>query len=209
MRISKDPEERKTEILDVAERLFTSKGYSKTTISDILDEIGVARGTFYYHFKSKEEVMDAIIMRIVNANTAVAKAIANDDSLPCLVKMLQILFSAQSKSGGGEEKIIEQLHQPSNAEMHQKSLVMMVTHLAPILTQVVEQGISENIMAVEYPYETVEMLLACAAVIFDAGLFSCEAEATAKKAYAMVNMAEAALGTDKGALSEIMKVIMG
>jgi len=208
VRISKDPEERKTEILDVAERLFTSKGYSKTTISDILDEIGVARGTFYYHFKSKEEVMDAIIMRIVNANTDVAKAIANDDSLPCLVKMLQILFSAQSKSGGGEEKIIEQLHQPSNAEMHQKSLVMMVTHLAPILTQVVEQGISEKIMTVDYPYETVEILLACATVVFDDGLFPCEAEAMVKKAHAMISIIESALGTEKGALSEIMKLII-
>ena len=208
MRVSKDPEERKAEILDVAERLFTSKGYNKTTISDILDEIGVARGTFYYHFKSKEEVMDAIIMRIVNANTSVAKAIADDGNLPCLVKMLQILFSAQSKSGGGEEKIIEQLHQPSNAEMHQKSLVMMVTHLAPILTQVVEQGISEKIMAVDYPYETVEILLACATVVFDDGLFPCEAEAMVKKAHAMISIIESALGTEKGALSEIMKLII-
>ena len=208
MRISKDPEERKAEILDVAERLFTTRGYNKTTISDILNEIGVARGTFYYHFKSKEEVMDAIIIRIVSANTVIAKAIADNDRLPCLAKILKILFSAQAKSGRGEEKIIEQLHQPSNAEMHQKSLVMTVTHLAPILTQVVEQGINEKIMAVDYPYETVEILLACAAVIFDDGLFPCEAEVLAKKAHAMINMAEVALGTEKGALGEIMKLIM-
>jgi len=45
MRIIKDPEERKIEILDTAERLFTTKGYKQTTILDILNEIGIAKGT--------------------------------------------------------------------------------------------------------------------------------------------------------------------
>ncbi|MCL1995982.1 MAG: TetR/AcrR family transcriptional regulator [Defluviitaleaceae bacterium] len=209
MRISKNPEERKAEILDVAERLFTTKGYNKTTISDILDEISVARGTLYYHFKSKEEMMDAIIMRIVNANVAVAKAIAHDDSLSCFAKILQILFSLKADNKDSKEKIIDQLHKPDNAEMHQKSLVMTVLHIAPILSQVVEQGVCEGVMAVEYPYETVELLLASAVVIFDGGLFPNEKEILTKKAFAFVSMAEAALGTKKGDLSEIVKLIMG
>ena len=61
MRISKEYDERKNEILDTAERLFHTKGYEKTTINDILKEVNIAKGTFYYYFKSKEEVMDALI----------------------------------------------------------------------------------------------------------------------------------------------------
>ena len=64
MRIVKEAEERRNEILDAAERLFSGKGYNHTTINHILDEVQIAKGTFYYYFKSKEEVMDAIIDRV-------------------------------------------------------------------------------------------------------------------------------------------------
>ena len=47
MRIVKDAEERREEILDVAERLFGTKGFDHTSTNDILAEIGIARGTLY------------------------------------------------------------------------------------------------------------------------------------------------------------------
>ena len=52
-------------LLNTAYHLFTEKGFQKTSISDIVNEAGVAKGTFYYYFKSKEEVMDAIIERFI------------------------------------------------------------------------------------------------------------------------------------------------
>ena len=61
MRIVKEAEERKNEILDVAGKLFGKKGYDATSTNDILKEIGIARGTLYYHFKSKEDILDAMI----------------------------------------------------------------------------------------------------------------------------------------------------
>ena len=63
MRVVKEAEERKNEILDVAERLFISRGFDRTSTNDILEEVGIARGTLYYHFKSKEEILDALITR--------------------------------------------------------------------------------------------------------------------------------------------------
>jgi len=57
---------------------------------DILNEIGIAKGTFYYYFKSKEEVMDAIIMRIISADIAAAKEIADNPDLPAIQKMFQV-----------------------------------------------------------------------------------------------------------------------
>jgi len=53
MRITKNADERKNEILDVAGELFSQKGFDGTSISDIIEKVGVARGTVYYHFKSK------------------------------------------------------------------------------------------------------------------------------------------------------------
>lgn len=55
MRIVKEAEERKNEILDVAGRLFGEQGYDATSTNDILKEIGIARGTLYYHSNPKKK----------------------------------------------------------------------------------------------------------------------------------------------------------
>ena len=53
MRVVKSAEERKNEILDVAEQLFAEKGFDNASTNDIIKRIGIARGTLYHHFKSK------------------------------------------------------------------------------------------------------------------------------------------------------------
>ena len=58
---NKYPEITVEKILDVSQRLFLEKGYDKTTIQDIVDELGgLSKGAIYHHFKSKEEIMDAL-----------------------------------------------------------------------------------------------------------------------------------------------------
>jgi len=60
-KIPQDPRIRIDEILDAAEPLFSANGYRKTTISDIAQELGVAQGMLYYYFKSKDEILEALI----------------------------------------------------------------------------------------------------------------------------------------------------
>ena len=50
----KESEERRNEILDAVDELFGQKGFDGTSTNDILEKVGIARGTLYYHFKSKE-----------------------------------------------------------------------------------------------------------------------------------------------------------
>ena len=69
MRIVKTAEERKNEILDVAEELFAQKGYDNASTNDIIAKIGIARGTLYHHFGSKEEILDYIVCMSMDKNT--------------------------------------------------------------------------------------------------------------------------------------------
>lgn len=209
MRTIKTPERRRNEILDTAEALFTTKGYGKTTIIDILNSIGIAKGTFYYYFKSKEEVMDAIIMRIIEADAAIARKIAADPDIPVLGKLLQILMAQSPVQGGSKEKMIEQFHQPENAEMHQKSLVQAILHLGPVLGDVVEQGVEEGLFRAAYPRETVEFLLAAAQVIFDEGLFQWSSEEAMRRAAAFVQMIEQSLGAEQGSFDFMLERLAG
>ncbi|NKI22440.1 TetR/AcrR family transcriptional regulator [Paenibacillus dendritiformis] len=197
MRISKKPEERRNEILDAAELLFTTKGFSKTTVNDILHMVGIAKGAFYYYFQSKEEVMDAIVMRFIDFGVEAAKAVAAHPELTAHDKIFQIMMS-QQPDAGRKEQMIEQLHQVNNAEMHQKSLIETILQLTPVLTEVIEQGIAEGVFDTPYPKETVEFLLVSSQFIFDEGIFQWQPDELMTKAIAFTSMMEKMLGAEKG-----------
>ncbi len=50
-------------IVEAADRLFYIKGFNQTSFSDIADAAGVARGNFYYYFKTKDDILEAVIRR--------------------------------------------------------------------------------------------------------------------------------------------------
>lgn len=203
MRISKAPEERRKEILDVAEKLFSTKGYVHTTINDILKTIGIAKGTFYYHFESKEAVMDAIVERFIEEGVKVAEQIAANPDLNAQEKIFQIIM-AQNPEAGRKEKMIEELHQVNNAEMHQKSLVETIVQLTPILTKVIDQGIEEGVFRTPYPKETVEVLLVSSGFLFDEGIFQWDPNEQMDKAVAFTYILEKTLGAEQGSFSYLL-----
>ena len=94
MRIVKEAAERRNERLDVAERLFCTNGYDNTSTNDILAEIGIARGTLYYHFKNKEDILDAMIDRILDETVRKAESIALDESVPVLERLTKTVLAA-------------------------------------------------------------------------------------------------------------------
>jgi TetR/AcrR family transcriptional regulator, transcriptional repressor for nem operon len=54
-------------IVEAANQLFYQQGYERTSFSDIAEAVQISRGNFYYHFKSKDEILDAVIgLRLVN-----------------------------------------------------------------------------------------------------------------------------------------------
>jgi AcrR family transcriptional regulator len=206
MRVSKKPEERINEILDVAETLFQTKGYNKTTINDILQTIGIAKGTFYYYFQSKEAVLDAIVTRFIDKGVQAAAAIADAPGLSAAEKIFQILM-AQQPDTAGKEQMIEQLHQVNNAELHQRSLVETILRLTPVLTRVIEQGIEEGVFNTPYPQETVEFLLVSSQFLFDEGIFHWQPHEIQQKALAFTHVLESTLGAEKGTFGYIVKML--
>ncbi|MCM3027061.1 TetR/AcrR family transcriptional regulator [Bacillus safensis] len=209
MRTVKHPEERKNDILNAAEALFSTKGYQKTTIIDILKAVGIAKGTFYYYFSSKEEVMDAIIDRIIKEDIIVAKRIAAEPDLPVVDKLFRIIMAQSPQQGSHKQGMIDQFHQPSNAEMHQKSLIKSIKELSPVLADVIQQGVVEGTFKTKYPQETVEFLLASAQVIFDEGLFQWTAEESIQRALAFIDILESSLHAEKGSFSFLLKRLSG
>jgi len=86
----KNPEETVKNILSTALKLFKEKGYEQTNILDIVNTMGVSRGAFYHHFKSKEEVLFALFE--TKENKAKQLEIYNNPDLTGLEKMQKIVF---------------------------------------------------------------------------------------------------------------------
>lgn len=202
MRIVKEAAERRNEILDVAERLFCTKGYDQTSTNDILSEIGIARGTLYYHFSSKEDILDAMIDRILDEIVRRASRIALDESVPVLERMTQTILASNVDTKIGD-MILEQMHKPQNALMHAKMQERLLKQLIPLFTKLIEDGISQGLMQTADPEDTIEMLLLYANTVFDDAIAYSEADKK-KKVLAFINNTEILLHMEKGSLLEAM-----
>ena len=157
MRIVKEAEERKNEILDVAGRLFGEQGYDATSTNDILKEIGIARGTLYYHFKSKEEILDAMIDRMTEQILEKAKSIVKQTEIPVLQRFTMMMLALNISDGSFGHEILEQVHKPQNALMHQKIQEKLLFEVTPLIATLITEGISQGICQTDYPEEVAEM----------------------------------------------------
>ena len=166
MRTVKTAEERKNEILDVAEELFAEKGYDNASTNDIIARIGIARGTLYHHFGSKEEILDAIVDRMTREGISQARNIVNDKSHPILKRLTGVLGSLQVKGSAGNE-VMEQMHKPQNALLHQKMQERLINGVVPLIAQLIKEGNESGIFDTKYPNEAAEMIMLYGNIAFD------------------------------------------
>jgi len=158
-RIIKDPEERKKELIDTAERLFIARGYEQTAISDIVKEVNVSQGTFYYYFDSKEDVLVAVLEKNLAAMERDFKRIANESNLDEAVKLNSMINAFISTSTSGK-KILGYVHDQKNAQLHGKLIkIRPFSRISPLMAEVISAGMSKRRFNVARPLETSFLLL--------------------------------------------------
>ncbi|MDQ0177313.1 TetR/AcrR family transcriptional regulator [Bacillus chungangensis] len=205
MRVIKKAEERRNEILDAADELFGQKGFDGTSTNDILEKVGIARGTLYYHFKSKEDIMDALIERYTVLILGAAKEVAADKSIPINERIIRVVMALNISGGNGKE-IIEHIHKPQNALMHQKIQKVIINGVPPILTEIIREGIEQGLFSTPYPYECMEMVVAYTNTVFDNDMVIMTNEELASRIQAFVFNVERLLGVESGSLTYMMKM---
>ena len=205
MRIVKEAEERRNEILDAADELFGQKGFDGTSTNDILAKVGIARGTLYYHFKSKEDIMDALIERYNVRLLSTAQKIAADRSIPMNERILRVVMSLNISGGSGRE-IIEHIHKPQNALMHHKIQKVVLNGVTPILTGIIREGIEQGLFHTPFPYECMEMFMAYTNTVFDDDMVELTDEERASRIQAFIFNVERLLGAERGSLMYVMQM---
>ncbi|MCG3209855.1 MAG: hypothetical protein FOGNACKC_03482 [Anaerolineae bacterium] len=161
-RIVKNRDVRRSEILEVAQRLFYQKGYEQTSIQDIINEIGIAKGTFYHYFGSKQELLDAIIEWMVGQTLQTLQPVVEDEQLSALEKFNQ--YFAQAENWKVENKtffldILRSWYNDDNAIFRHKIETASIREVIPTLAKIIEQGIAEGVFAAHDPVEIAEIIM--------------------------------------------------
>ena len=206
MRIVKEAEERRNEILDESEKLFVKKGFNGTSTNDILESVGIARGTLYYHFKSKEDIMDALIERYNSKIISLARKIADDKKAPVFERIFRVILSIKIQDEDSKQ-VIEHIHKPQNALMHQKIIKMLIESLTPIFTDIIDDGIKQGLFATPYPYECMEMIVTYANIAFDSDVIDMDKKNREKKMEAMFFNIERLLKAEEGSFASVINFI--
>ena len=136
MRITKEPEVRKQEIIDTALRLFGEKGYEKTSITDIAKAIGVAQGLCYRYFPSKEALFDSAIEQY--ADVLVEQMVSSKaDENQTLRQIIESMPSAMEDRG---TKYYPVFHGAENKKFHDQLTLKVCEKMVPIVEKMLQQA---------------------------------------------------------------------
>lgn len=156
----RNPEETREKILDVSLELFRTKSYEKTTILDIVDAMNASRGAFYHHFKSKEEVLWAMLERkeISDWDNYFENLLA-DNTLNGIEKLRKIFTRSIELSFSGEDahlttSLLSLMNDPKMLSEQVKAL-QETKWLQPI----VEQGMSDGTIRQNDKHCLIQLLL--------------------------------------------------
>ena len=136
--MAKTKEERRNEIIETAGKLFEEKGYAQTQVQDIVNEIGVAKGLFYYYFKSKDEVMEELADRYADAiidavNKLIDKDISTFDKIN---RIFQIFIDSAEKKFG----IFMGILNVKNGITHERIFFNVGKKMVPFVTELILSG---------------------------------------------------------------------
>ena len=191
-------ERRKKELLKIAYRMFIEKGYDNTSIDEIIAEAGIAKGTYYYHFPSKEATLEAVTDMMIGEEAERAKAVVAAP-IPVPQKIVAVIMNMrplQEESG-----IAVTLKRSEKIVMHEKINMRLLEAVVPILTEVVKEGISQGIFNCNYIEERVKIIIIICQRVFDSGSF------TERDIAVFIDMVEKTLGAKTGTMDFIKELI--
>jgi AcrR family transcriptional regulator len=153
---------KRSEILNVAQRLVFTKGYERMTIQDILAELKMSSGAFYHYFPTKPAVLEALIGRMQQEGEQPLRAVVHDPDLPALEKLQRFFAVIDRLRIAHKATVVEMLrvwYTDENAIIRQKVDADTVERRAPLLVEIVHQGIQEGVFSTPFPDQSGEVIL--------------------------------------------------
>lgn len=157
---NKYPEETHQLILDVSAKLFWEKGYEQTTLQDIIDRMGgLTKGAIYHHFRSKEEILIAVVEQMSMENTIAMSRIRDDATLSGKEK-LEKMFSESLTDSKQKDLFTVTPNLMENPKLLSFYLKMVAYTIVPdYIVPVIRQGVEDGSIQTEYPEELADVIM--------------------------------------------------
>ncbi len=169
-RVVKDPHVRREEIMRSAEILFQKQGYEKTPVEAIIKKAGIAKGTFYHYFKTKQDILKALVDSLGKNMEAHLNQIAETPEFNAIEK-LKLIIRGKEKNAIVASSVMKIIHKPENREFQERLNIYSVKNIYPIITKIFQQGFNEGIFKKNISNEVVQMIFAGSQFVLNSGLF--------------------------------------
>jgi len=163
VRITKDPDERRTEFLDTALRLFEEQGYDNVAVQHITDAMEVAKGTFYHYFESKEALLAELTEREVHHMHVVAELAAGTVKRPAIDRLRDAVGTFQSWEPDDLAVLIPYLRvlfRDENAIWRERVTGTMLDTMLPMLADILGEGMRQGVFTIDDPETAAEVTIA-------------------------------------------------
>ena len=161
-RTVKDYDERRSEILTAAQGLFFSNGYKATSVQQIIDAVGIAKGTFYHYFGSKIDLLDALVTVMTEQRLQEAQNILNECELSAAQKLGRIFSDNERWKTDNRVFFLDILrtwYSDENIIVRYKLTSQAKQVIRGVLAQIVRQGVAEGIFNTPYPERIGDVIL--------------------------------------------------
>lgn len=149
-RISKPPEERRQELIETAKTLFLAQGYEQTTVGDIVRQIGVAQGLFYYYFRSKRDIFLAVIDQFIEARIGELALFLRDKQVPPMERVHNLM-----RTLSGFLREMEVIYPGNQMGMTVELYAIMQNHVCegiePMVTRLLKESAEQGLLSAPFP----------------------------------------------------------
>lgn len=157
----KSPEARRADLVTAAATLFAERGVSPTAVSDIVKAAGVAQGTFYLYFESKEAVVCAVVEALIHDLIARVEPLLVHSDVGAPEKLEALVVALREFSDEPYEiELMQAFHRPDNEQIHDRVARQVSEWLVPHITSIIQQGVAEGAFVSEDPESTARFILA-------------------------------------------------
>lgn len=156
---NKSSEKTREQILSVSAKLFIESGYDKTSIQEIINTLGMSKGAIYHHFKSKEEILEAVLEKRSNYTTEMFNdLISNTQAGSAKEKLIRILENILY------DKDIQSINSILSSQIKNPQFVVTgikdcIIKDAPSIAKIIVEGKEDGSIKTDYPYECAEIFM--------------------------------------------------
>jgi AcrR family transcriptional regulator len=130
---------RRQDLITVAAQLFLKQGYENTTINQIINKLNLAKGTYYYHFQSKEDILIAVSDKLISDTQKKLVAIHKQNEKDVLWRIREIL-SIFHDDFYQNRTIWKLVYHDNNIAMHKQVSKIGARRFTPLITDVLQEG---------------------------------------------------------------------